>query len=178
MTWQLVLGVVAALFGAFIVWQNRPSLGPRRVGKARREALAAARAKIASATTPRERAEALCDAGDSSAFAVLSPTSAVGYYLRAMRSDPSSADPVVRAAKGLSRRPRTLESLLWRRLGGAPWDGPTRPATIAALVSLAALYDRPLRSRSKARAIGHALAALGHREPDGERALGAVPTAS
>lgn len=165
MTWQLALALVAALFGGFIVWQNRPSLGPRRVGKARREALAAARAKIGAAKTPSERAEALCDAGDSSAFVVGSPTSAVGYYLRAMRSDPTSAEPVVRAARGLARRPRTLESLLWRRLGVAPWEGPTRPAALAALVELGQLYESSLRNRSKARAISHALAALGYRAP-------------
>jgi hypothetical protein len=165
MTWQLVLAVVAALFGGYIVWQNRPSLGPRRVGKARREALAAARAKIASATSPSERAEALCDAGDSSAFAALSPTSAAGYYLRAMRTDPTAAEPVLRAARGLTRRPRTLESLLWRRLGGHAWEGAYRAPAIAALVELARLYDGPLRNRNKARAIANTLAALGYVAP-------------
>jgi len=165
MTWQIVLAVAAALFGAFIIWQVRPSLGPKRVGKARRQALAAARAKIAAAKTPGERAEALCDAGDSSAFAIGSPTSAVGYYLRAMRTDPASAEPITRAARGLARRPRTLESLLWRRLGVAPWEGSTRPAALAALVQLGHLYTGPLRNRSKARAIAHALAALGYSAP-------------
>ena len=58
MTWQLALAVAAALFGAFIVWQVRPSLGPRplgRAGKARRQALTAARARLAAATSPAER---------------------------------------------------------------------------------------------------------------------------
>jgi hypothetical protein len=165
MTWQLLLALAAAFFGGFIIWQNRPSLGPRRVGKARRQALAAARAKIAAATTPSERAEALCDAGDSSAIAIGSPTSAVGYYLRAMRTDPSSAEPIVRAARGLVRRPRTLESLLWRRLAVGPWEGSGRPAALAALAALGHLYEGPLRNRSKGRAIAHALAALGYKPP-------------
>jgi hypothetical protein len=170
MTWQLALAVAAALFGALIVWQNRPSLGPRKVGKARRQALADARARLAAATSPAERARALCDAGDASAFAVGSVTSALGYYLRAMRADPTSSEPVVRTARGLARRPRTLESVLWRRLGGSGWEGAGRAAALAALTELARIYAGPLRNRNRARAIGYALAALGQApEPSGDR---------
>jgi hypothetical protein len=161
MTWQLALAVAAALFGALIVWQNRPSLGPRKVGKARRQALADARARVAAAASPSEKARALCDAGDASAFTVGSFTSALGYYLRAMRADPTSAEPIVRTARGLARRPRALESVLWRRLGGAAWEGSGRVAALAALKELGRVYAGPLRNRSRANAIGHALAALG-----------------
>jgi hypothetical protein len=161
MTWQLALAVAAALFGALVVWQNRPSLGPRKIGKARRQALADARARLAAATTPTERAAALCDAGDASAFAVGGVTSALGYYLRAMRTDPTSTEPIQRAARGLARRPRALEKVLWRRLGGASWEGPNRPAAIAALTELARVYGGPFRNRSRAHAISHALVALG-----------------
>jgi hypothetical protein len=144
MTWQLALAVAAALFGALVVWQNRPSLGPRKIGKARRQALADARARLAAATTPTERV-----------------TSALGYYLRAMRTDPTSTEPIQRAARGLARRPRALEKVLWRRLGGASWEGPNRPAAIAALTELARVYGGPFRNRSRAHAISHALVALG-----------------
>ena len=162
MNWQVTLAIAAALFGAFIVWQVRPSLGPKRVGKARRQALADARARVTAATTPAAKAQALCDAGDARAFTVGSVTSAVGYYLRAMRIDPTSPEPIVRTARGLARRPRTLEALLWRRLGGAPWDGDNRRAASAALVELHHVYAGSLRNRTRAKAVRHALAALGH----------------
>ena len=170
MTWQLALAVAAALFGVVVVWQHRPSFGPRKVGSARRQALAYARARLARASTAAERAEALCDAGDASAFTVGSVTSALGYYLRAMRTDPTSAEPIVRTAKGLARRPRTLESVLWRRLGGDTWQGAGRVAAVAALTELARVYAGPLRNRSRAHAIGHALEALGQApEPSADR---------
>jgi hypothetical protein len=144
---------------------DRPSLGPRKIGHARRLALAEARTRVESAATPADRARALCDAGDASGQTLGSPTSALGYYLRAMRTDPNSAEPVLRAARGLVRRPRALEKLLWRRLGGTPWEGPSRPAAVAALTELAAVYAGPLRNRSRASAISHALAALGQPLP-------------
>jgi hypothetical protein len=165
MTWQLALAVTAALFCAYIIWQNRPSLGPRKVGKARRQALLDARARVAAASSPAERSLALCDAGDARAFTVGGTTSAAGYYLRAMRSDPTSPEPVIRAARGLARRPRTLESLLWRRLGGATWEGVNRPAALAALSELQRVYAGPLRNRSRANAVNHALTALGQPPP-------------
>jgi len=165
MTWQLALAAAAALFGAYIVWQIRPSLGPRKIGKARRQALADARAKLAAATSPKERSEALCDAGDASGLSGRSFTSALGYYLRAMRTDPTSPEPILRTARGLARRPRTLESILWRRLGGAAWEGEHHDAAVAALTALAHVYRGPLRNRVRAKALDHALAALGHPAP-------------
>jgi hypothetical protein len=172
MTWQIALAIAAALFGALIVWQNRPSFGglggpPGRNAKARRQALADARARLAAATSPGDRARALCDAGDASVFTLASMTSALGYYLRAMRTDPTSVEPIERAARGLARRPRTLESVLWRRLGGHGWDGPNRPAALAALTELARIYAGSLRNRSRAHAIAHALVALGQPLPPG-----------
>jgi hypothetical protein len=70
MTWQLALAVAAALFCAFIVWRVRPSFGPRKVGKARRQALSDARTRLATAKSPGDRAVALCDAGDALATSV------------------------------------------------------------------------------------------------------------
>jgi hypothetical protein len=165
MTWQLALAVAAALFGAVIVWRVRPSFGPRRAGKDGRAALAAARARILTAATPAERALALCDAGDARAAMGGRLTGALGYYLRAMRSDPTAAAPVVRAAQGLARRPRMLESLLWRRLGSSAWDGPNRASAIAALAELERVYARSLRNRSRANAMRFAHALLQAPEP-------------
>jgi hypothetical protein len=176
MTWELALAIVAGLFGVFIVWRVRPSLGPRRIGKARRQALADARAKLAAATSPADRARALCDAGDACAYTAGSLTSALGYYLRAMRSDPTSAEPIVRAARGLARRPRTLESVLWRRLGQAPWEGANRAAALAALTELARVYAGSLRNRRRAGALRHALAALGAPPLEASAASVVVPS--
>jgi hypothetical protein len=150
--------VIAAVLFAALVWRMRPALGPAR--SARRAALREAKRRIEAAKTPGERALALCDAGDACGKA-LGATSAVGYYLRAMRADPNSAALVGRAAAGLARRPHALESLLWRRLGAEPWNGASRAPAIVALRELAFLYEGPLRSRARARAIDFALAALG-----------------
>jgi hypothetical protein len=158
MSYELPLVVAAVLFAVFMAWRTRPALGPSRsVGRA---ALKAAKTRIEVAKTPEERALALCDAGDASASS-LRASSAVGYYLRAMRADPTSAALVERAARGLARRPHSLEGLLWRRVGAEPWGGASRQAAMTALRELAHLYDGRLRSRSRARAIDYALSALG-----------------
>jgi hypothetical protein len=158
MGYELPLVLAAVLFASFMVWRMRPAMGPAR--GAGRAALRAAKARIDAATSPKERALALCDAGDACAMS-LGATSAVGYYLRAMRADPTSATLVERAARGLLRRPHSLESLLWRRLGAEPWSGASREAALVALRELAVLYDGPLRNRARGRAIDHALAVLG-----------------
>jgi selenocysteine lyase/cysteine desulfurase len=67
---------------------------------------------------------------------------------------------VTRSAKGLARKPRALESLLWRRLGAEPWLGGGEAAAKVALKELVRLYEGPLRSPSKARAMENALAVM------------------
>jgi hypothetical protein len=158
MGYELPLVLAAVLFAGFMVWRMRPTFGPVR--GAGRAALRAAKARVEAAVTPAERAEALCDAGDACAMS-LGTTSAVGYYLRAMRANPTSAALLERAARGLARRPHSLESLLWRRLGAEPWSGPSRDAALVALRELAVLYEGPLRNRARARAIDYAQVALG-----------------
>jgi len=86
--------------------------------------------------------------------------SAIGYYLRAMRVNPRSASLIERASKGLARRPRALESLLWRRLGAERWAGGGEAAARAALRQLKVLYAGPLRNPQRARAMEFALEAL------------------
>jgi hypothetical protein len=85
--------------------------------------------------------------------------SAKALYLRALRADPRSALVIQRATAGLARRPRALESLLWRHLAATVWrDCPE--ATRAALDALEALYEGPLRNATRAKAIANARDAL------------------
>ncbi len=156
------LVVAAAAFLLVLLWRVRPAFpwgwGPRR--RASREALRDAQVQIESTTDPRARARALCDAADLKARGVGGASSAAGLYLRAMRTDPSSADVVGRAVAGLAARPRALESLLWRHLGQAPWTRDSREATRRALDSLRVLYEGPLRNAVRARALANARDAL------------------
>ncbi len=164
MDWHIPLLISALLFATFLLWRMRPQLGSNARGAAKGPAGAAlreAKQRIEAAKDDAARAQALSDAGDACAQSLGRTTGAVGYYLRAMRADPSSAAIVARAASGLARRPHALESLLWRRLGATPWSDSARPAAIAALTHLAALYAGPLRNRPRGRALHNALAALG-----------------
>jgi hypothetical protein len=160
MSTESFLVVAAVLFGGFMVWRLRPAWGGSRALGPARGALREAKKKLESAKTPVERALALCEVADACA-ASLRANSAVAYYLRAMRSDPTSSELVLRASRGLARRPHALESLLWRRLGAEPWSGRSKSAAITALRTLAAIYEGPLRNRARARALDHALAAMG-----------------
>lgn len=157
--WHVPLIIAAALFLGFILWKVRPAVFSPQSSR-NRAALREAHKRIEEAKDDAARALALCDAGDASAKQPGGVTSAIGFYLRAMRSDPLSAEIVDRAATALARRPRALESLLWRRLGAESWTGNARPAARAALKHLTALYDGPLRNAPRARALEHALAAL------------------
>jgi len=96
-------------------------------------------------------------------------TGAVGYYTRAMRANPSSVEIVDRAAKGLARRPRALEQLLWRRLASESWDGDKKPAALAALAHLHHVYDRSPRNKTRARVFEHVLVSLGAPAPPRSR---------
>jgi len=132
------------------------------------KALKAARAKIEAAKTDDDKATALCEAADACALAFGRAEAAAAYYLRAMRLAPDSVDIVERAVKGLEHRPRTLEMLLWRKLGGetVAWSGPGGPrapgraAMIAALRALANLYGMRPRHHVRAHAIETILKSL------------------
>jgi hypothetical protein len=152
--WSLPLTLATAAFLVVLLWRVRPLIGGRRRG-ASREDIRLAHLRIDAAETEPARARALCDAAD-----LMKTASAKGLYLRALRADPASVDVIQRATAGLAKRPRTLESLLWRHLGTAPWrEAPD--ATRAALDALRALYEGPLRSPARAKAIANARDALG-----------------
>jgi hypothetical protein len=159
MTWNVPLVVATLAFFAFLSWKLRPAMGTAG-GGSKAAALRAAKQRIEAAKTDQARALALSDAGDAAAAGLTGSGSAIGYYLRAMRASPHSADLVARASKGLARRPRALESLLWRRLGAEPWSGGGEAAARAALDELARLYSGPLKNAARARAIENAKALL------------------
>jgi hypothetical protein len=158
--WSIPLSLSTAAFLAWVIWSVRPAIGWRRRRRVPRMALSEARARIESARDPRDRALALCEAADLRAKTIAGAASATGLYLRAMRSDPLSAEIVNRAAAGLASRPRTLESLLWRHLAIGPWPHPAREAVRASLGHLCRLYEGPLRHANRARALANARDAL------------------
>jgi hypothetical protein len=157
--WSVPLIVATAAFLAYLLWRVRPALAGR-TRTASREALREARARIESAGDEAARARALCDAADILAKKVGRGASAAGLYMRAMRADPRSAEIVARAASGLARRPRALESLLWRHLAASPWRGEMRDAARASLDALRALYEGRRKNGVRARALAHAVEAL------------------
>jgi hypothetical protein len=80
---------------------------------------------------------------------------ATGYYLRALKADPSSCDAITGLCRLLERlRPEVLEALLWRKLATAPWEGATLPVARSAAEGLRGLYAGPLRGRDRAAVLG------------------------
>jgi hypothetical protein len=143
----LLLAAAAFLF--IMLWRVRPVIpGRRRVS---REALKEAKALAESASDPAAKALALCDAAD------LTPgtSGASGLYQRALRTDPRSAAVVARVVTGLARRPKALESLLWRHLAQGPIEPDAKDATRAVLEALRDLNDGPIGNVVRARAFGH-----------------------
>jgi hypothetical protein len=166
-TWQQLLVVGAAvLFTGFLLWKYKPSW-PRARRRARSatkveprdaasvaKAVEAARERARGAKTSRERAEALTEAARAAAVSSETVNSAIGFYLRAMRADPTLLDPVRGITELLRKeRPELLESVLWRRLANLSWSGETAEAAKCAAEELVGLYKRELRNRDRARAV-------------------------
>ena len=158
--WSTPFVLATAAFLGLVVWRVRPALPWGQDGRASREALKNARAAIESASDDHARALALCDAADVVGKRVAGSANATGLYLRAMRADPKAVDVLDRAIAGLARRPRALESLLWRHLGVASWTGASVPAVRRSLDGLRVLYEGRLRNTARARALAHARDAL------------------
>jgi len=149
----------AGAFLAVLLWRIRPVAPWDRDARASRDALRQARARIEAVPEGPERARALCDAADLVARRGSGQRSAAGLFARAIRSDPASVDVIRRTVAGLARRPRALESLLWRHLALATWHG-SSDAVAASLDALRALYEGPLRNAIRARALGNARRAM------------------
>jgi len=145
---QVVIVAFAVLFLGFLLLKMRPLRAQRRMPLEVRRA----RERARMAGTPRARAEALCDAAVLSARKAGRWTAAAGLFLRAMRADPTWAGPVQTAIRTLhKRRPRLLETMLWRRLAQLPWDEAHREAVHAAGAGLKALYRHEIKDTAKAR---------------------------
>jgi hypothetical protein len=153
------LVVATGAFLAVLVWRVRPEVPWSRTRRASRVALRQATERIDAAPDDAERARALCDAADLVAKHVNGLASAKALYIRALRTDPASVEVVQRAVAGMARRPRTLESLLWRHLAAMSWNE-SRDATRATLEALRALYDGRLKNAVRARALANARDAL------------------
>ncbi|MDP9149896.1 MAG: hypothetical protein M3O36_08170 [Myxococcota bacterium] len=147
--------VAITAFLTVLVWRVRPVIPWGRRRSASREALRTALGRVEAARTDADRARALCDTADVMAKQMRRAGNATGLYMRAVRADPTSVDVVERAVAGLAGRPRSLESLLWRHLAFKPW-AVGHESTRVALQALQRLYEGPLRSAVRARALGHA----------------------
>jgi hypothetical protein len=162
--WRHALAGAAILFIAFLLFKMRPAR--RRGGALAARQLQAARERVRRAATPQERIEALCEAGALVARGA-DPSAAAGFFLRAMRADPASADVIGRAIAALERpAPRLLEKMLWRRLSLLPWRGPPRAAARASALGLRHLYGRTIRDRSRAELMRKLAQALEDAGPD------------
>jgi hypothetical protein len=166
-SWQQLLVVGAAvLFTGFLLWKYKPTWPLpklRRTARNKHEArdlvsvaseIKAAREKARGATSARARAEALTEAAKAAGSSLEGMNSAMGFYLRAMRADPTFLD-AVRGVSELLRheRPELLETVLWRRLSHLAWTGETAGAVKCAAEELASLYKRELRNRDRAKAM-------------------------
>jgi len=165
-SWQSLLIVgIAVLFTGFLLWKYRPSLSTaepliRSYGFRRRHS-AAVDAKIRealdrarAAPTPRARAEALLSAAEAAALAPDGITSAIGFYLRAMRADVTLCTPVQGISALLAaERPELLEHVLWKRLARLDWSEKGSAAAKCTLDALIALYGGELRQKNRARAL-------------------------
>ena len=158
MTYEIPLLVSAIIFAAFLAFKFRPALGTG--GRAQAAALDEAKKRLEAAKDDAARAVALADAADVSAsFGRVD--GAVGFYFRAFRADPGSAELVARAATALARRPGSLEKLMWRHLALGPGEGDSRrAATRAALETLVQLYGRRPRTRVRQQALEHVLSVM------------------
>lgn len=171
---SLALALATGAFVVMLIWRVRPSLGASRGSG--RAALKEAQARIESAPDEPSRALALCDAGGLMAGRVAGSASAQGLYMRAMRADPASVEVVARTVAGLAKKPRILESVLWRHLSAGPWTPASQSAMIASLDALRSLYEGRLKNAVRARALANvrdALAARTHGKQapkDGETA--------
>ncbi|MEO8874354.1 MAG: hypothetical protein ABI461_02105, partial [Polyangiaceae bacterium] len=166
----------AAIFGLFVLYKFRPVFEGNGSGAGPAE-LREARKRLTQATSDTERLEAILAAGDACARTVGLGGGASSYYFRAMRLAPTSAEIVDHAAKGLARRPRILETLLWRRLGAEPWTGDCANATRAAIRQLIAIYTGNRKSALRARAMERALASLQSQELEARVAISAQDVA-
>lgn len=144
--WRHAVVGAAVLFLLFLVVKLRPRSSDRPGFAAE---VRAQRQRARDAKTDAERAEALCEAGrlarESGRHAL-----AAAFFQRAMRADSTSVLAVERTVSALSRRPRLLEELLWRRLSRLPWEGAHLAAARATVAALRHVYLHSARDAARA----------------------------
>jgi len=147
---SLLVLVTVAAFLLFLLFKYRPSLGGTVLRPASDE-LRLARELVRSATTPREKAEAFVNAAQAASREKDGLATAVGFYVRAMKADPTACEPILGLRDLLERkRPELLESVLWHRMAVLSWSGDTAMAARCAAQSLSQLYARRLKDRDRA----------------------------
>jgi hypothetical protein len=161
--------VAAVAFLLVLLWRVRPAFSDE-------ESEAPVRG-LDTAKSDAERVTLLAEAGEGFAKKLGGARRASACFSRAMRLAPDSRDLVVRASAALSRSPKVLESLLWRRLGSGTWAGEERVVAEAALGELVKIYDASSRTRPRARALENVIAGLGARALE-KPAEGGAPSAS
>lgn len=153
---RTALLIVLLLFALYLVWRFlQVRSAKRRRGGPELSAVRARAKEARAAATPAERAALLVEAGQLAHDRLRDVDLAVAYYLRALRSDPSSL-AAMEALRGTLARPgrfRRLERIYWRLLSRIPPTGPSRPTWLAVWKALAELYARGYRSPVRARAI-------------------------
>jgi hypothetical protein len=160
--WQNIIVLAGAVvFMIFLLWRMRPvRRGAVQVGDLARHTLQA-RLKARDATSPRQRAQVLCDAAVQLAKQRSSRFAALTLFLRALHADPTWPEPIEHLRKLLwFARPRALERILWTRLARASWHDEQRAVALAAAQSLAELYRARLRERSRAVVLDRVAASL------------------
>jgi hypothetical protein len=153
-SWQsLAVAAATVTFVAFLLWKYRPRFSadsPLQTLPRLNAEVSQARDLVRAAKTPEAKAAALLRTAQAAARHPDHLTVAMGYYLRAMRANPTSPEPVLGLCRLLEKnRPEMLEAVLWRRLAQLPWTTPTSPAARSAAEGLAALYGRKLRNRDR-----------------------------
>ncbi|MBK8251133.1 MAG: hypothetical protein IPK82_00490 [Polyangiaceae bacterium] len=142
--WRPTLIVAAAAFVIFLIAKLLPRRS-KRVGSA---SLSAAKARLRDAKTNRERADALCEAGEAAISGAFGSTRAAAYFMRAMRADPTWEGAVLRTEKALSpRRHRLLRKMMWRRLAASPWDQ-EHAAAVRAVATVLAHASKGVRTEA------------------------------
>lgn len=155
----IALVAVAASFALVILWRVRPALGAGGAGYTK--ALRGAQARVEKAKDDAEKAAALCDAADACALAFGRTEAAVSYYLRAARVAPLSSEILERALTGLAKKPRALETFLWRRMAHAEFAKEPLELQVRTLESLADVYAQGRKAiRPRAESLRHLAAAL------------------
>ncbi len=144
--------VVAVAFVLILVWRMRPALSEDEPEPAVRG--------LEAAKDDAARTAILVEAGSGYARALGGGRKAAACFSRALRLSPTSLEVAKRASEALARSPRELEALAWRRLGAEPLGPEHRAVAYHLLGELVRIYEKKARTRPKARAIEHLLAAL------------------